>query len=724
MRKKAKGLLLAFALGVQMLAPAAVCGAADDDITVVQCENMTIGGQYAGKTYYPLTGVALYANNDKCSYTQYFASGTHDFTLRGAANNSSKTAVDLKIGGQTKGTFYFSGTSATEYTISNVTHGTGNQTIELVVTTDNGSWDVYVDELTITASGAGSTDSGTTGSGSTGSGSGTTDAVTETKVECEKMTLSGQYAGSISSPFSGVALYANNDMCSFTHNFTGTSSDFTLRGAANASVTASVDLKIGGQMKGTFKFTSAGAAVSTLSNVSHGTGNQTVELVVTTDNGSWDVYVDYLTISAAGSSSGSSGSGSGSSDSGSDSTGSGTTGSGSTVTVPSAAIPDPFVLNSGKVVSGMGDWQTRAEEIRDLYEENMYGVWRDGSDEQVTYSYSNGSLTINVRRLSTGKTTSFKATVNLPSGSSWNPAGGYPVIVGMHEGISEDTATANGYAVITIDGYSYPVASDDTSHKGAFYDLYPYGSSASEQTGVLMAWAWGASKVLDALEAGAGDLLNINEENSIITGVSRWGKAASVCGAFETRFKMVAPSCSGAGGLAMFRYTSEGKTYDFSSKGASSSYTYGQNEPLGSLQSTSERGWFNNKFLTYSSVNQLPFDQHYLASLAADSDRYLFIIGSCISEDWVNAPAMWFTYLATKEVYDYLGISDNIKINIHKEGHAVIEEDVKYMIQYFNQKVYGIQPGSDLSVLDTSVFALPQNWDLVWDTFNASWSVK
>ena len=48
-----------------------------------------------------------------------------------------------------------------------------------------------------------------------------------------------------------------------------------------------------------------------------------------------------------------------------------------------------------------------------------------------------------------------------------------------------------------------------------------------------MAWAWGASKVLDALYNGAADEFGLNAENSIITGVSRWGKAAAVCGAFE-----------------------------------------------------------------------------------------------------------------------------------------------------------------------------------------------
>jgi len=117
--------------------------------TKVECEDMTISGPYAGKISSPFSGVALYANNDSVKYTQYFAYGTHSFSLRGCSSNSNTARVDLKIGGVTKGTFYFTGTQPTVYTISNVSHGTGNQEIELVLTADNGTWDVYLDYLEI-----------------------------------------------------------------------------------------------------------------------------------------------------------------------------------------------------------------------------------------------------------------------------------------------------------------------------------------------------------------------------------------------------------------------------------------------------------------------------------------------------------------------------------------------------------------------------------------------
>jgi len=117
--------------------------------TIVQAESMTKSGPYAGNISSPFNGVALYANNDLVKYTQNFANGTHNFSLRGASNNSNTARVDLKIGGQTKGSFYFSGTTPAVYTLNNISHGTGNQEIQLVVTTDIGTWDAFVDYLEI-----------------------------------------------------------------------------------------------------------------------------------------------------------------------------------------------------------------------------------------------------------------------------------------------------------------------------------------------------------------------------------------------------------------------------------------------------------------------------------------------------------------------------------------------------------------------------------------------
>ena len=294
----------------------------------MECEEMTKSGQYTGTVSSPFNGVALYANDDAVSYTQNFTNGTNTFTLTGASNGDNMARVDLFIDGQNKGTFYYGDANVADYVIEDVATGTGNKKVELKVTADDGTWDAYIDKLTINggaaSGGTTSGDSGNTGnnsgntgnnSGNTGNNSGNTGS-SATTVQCEEMTKSGQYTGTVSSPFNGVALYANNDAVSYTQNFAYGSHDFTLRGASNGDNMAMVDLVIGNETKGTFYFGDANIAEYTISNVSHGTGDQTVKLVVTADDGKWDAYIDSLTISAAGSVSNDNGSNAGGNNSG------------------------------------------------------------------------------------------------------------------------------------------------------------------------------------------------------------------------------------------------------------------------------------------------------------------------------------------------------------------------------------------------------------------------
>ena len=204
-------------------------------------------------------------------------------------------------------------------------------------------------------------------------------------------------------------------------------------------------------------------------------------------------------------------------------------------------------------------------------------------------------------------------------------------------------------------------------------------------------------KLLDMLEQGAGKELHINSKNNILSGVSRFGKAVLVAGAYEKRFKVVVPACSGAGGAAMYRCKTEGNVYDLAPLGfvneeGGTTHVTTQNEHLGSLQSKDEGHWFNDTFLKFDCVERFPFDQHHLASLVADKDRYLFIIAAAFGEDWTNPAAMHKTYVETAKVYEYLGIPDNICVNIHKQGHAVLLSDMEKILDYCDVMLYGKNP--------------------------------
>ncbi|MCR5249912.1 MAG: hypothetical protein K6E50_04835 [Lachnospiraceae bacterium] len=361
------------------------------------------------------------------------------------------------------------------------------------------------------------------------------------------------------------------------------------------------------------------------------------------------------------------------------------------------------------------------ESIRAFYQKNMYGVWREGEkvshellgpdpvrDEPASPFEAVGGDLVKIRVETAERKTEILVHFYAPEKkASGLFSQGSPFLICMHPIKPIELLLSRGYAVFVMDAVR--IASDDTKHQGAFYDLYPYGKEEAEQTGVLMAWAWGASKVLDAVYAGLDKVYSLNAQASMVTGVSRWGKATAVCGAFDDRIRMTIPACSGAGGLALYNFVSEGKTYDLRTIGGPEEYTYGKNEPLDCLQSEAERGWFNDSFLRYRDPGDIPIDQEHLPLSAMDKERYYFIIAACTGEDWVNAPAMWECYKKANVFYEKEGLGDHLAIHFHREGHAVIGEDAELFMKYFEHMFYGAENGLDLVKLKTTVFAGQEN---------------
>jgi len=118
-----------------------------------------------------------------------------------------------------------------------------------------------------------------------------------TKYECENMTIGGQYAGKISSPFSGVALYANNDYCQTGNiSFNNTQRTVSVRGCSSNSNTATVVVKMNGYEMGRVTFSGTTPTVKSFTCTPQ-SGSYPVQLILVNDNGTWDAYVDYLQIS-------------------------------------------------------------------------------------------------------------------------------------------------------------------------------------------------------------------------------------------------------------------------------------------------------------------------------------------------------------------------------------------------------------------------------------------
>lgn len=116
-------------------------------------------------------------------------------------------------------------------------------------------------------------------------------------IETSSMTTGGQYASKITSPFNGVALYANGDYATTEATFPEGNGVYTVEvtGASNNSSKASVSLYVGGSKIGSFSFTGTSASVSS-SQTKMYFENTTAEvkLLLETDNGSNDTYVQKI----------------------------------------------------------------------------------------------------------------------------------------------------------------------------------------------------------------------------------------------------------------------------------------------------------------------------------------------------------------------------------------------------------------------------------------------
>ena len=354
-----------------------------------------------------------------------------------------------------------------------------------------------------------------------------------------------------------------------------------------------------------------------------------------------------------------------------------------------AILPEIMRFADGRPVETAEQWAERRKEILALFETYVYGKMPDAEQEKVGYTIQPGrasgerEMKINVNR--GGNEAFFTVRVTLPE----EPVSGVPCYIEYcpfcwfgkpFASPNMKAAAGRGYAAIQYDPVT--VASDNDLHEGAYYSLYPYNDEQERQDGVLLAWAWGAGRILDALEAGAGKELGIDPQKCVVAGVSRYGKSAAVAGAYDERFRVTVPSCSGAGGTAVFRTNNHGKAYDLSSLGGPEEWMNESiNEPFENLTG-GEGYWFCRNFRRTERPEDLPVDQHMLCALAAGKGRHLIMITGITSEGWNNTEGQCLAYIASQPVWDLLGAGEQNNLIIHLDGHAILPSDMELILDY------------------------------------------
>jgi hypothetical protein len=162
--------------------------------------------------------------------------------------------------------------------------------------------------------------------------------------------------------------------------------------------------------------------------------------------------------------------------------------------------------------------------------------------------------------------------------------------------------------------------------------------------GSLRAWAWGAARGLDYLETDQ----SVDSKKVGIEGVSRYGKAALVTLAFETRFAIALVGSSGKGGAALHRRN------------------FG--EAVESLTASGEYHWMAGNYIKYGAseaksgvgnAGQMHVDSHSLIAMCAP--RLTFIsygIPDKGDAKWLDQKGSYMATIAAGSVFKLLGVKD------------------------------------------------------------------
>jgi hypothetical protein len=182
---------------------------------------------------------------------------------------------------------------------------------------------------------------------------------------------------------------------------------------------------------------------------------------------------------------------------------------------------------------------------------------------------------------------------------------------------------------------------------------------APDDWGVLAAWGWGVSRVLDYLATDPA----VDATRAALQGHSRWGKAALLAGALDERWAAVWASCSGAMGASLER-RNWGETID-------------------NVAAADEYHWMAGNFLKYAGHwERMPVDAHELIALVAP--RPLLITGGSYDQ-WSDPHGEFLAARAAEPVYRLLGrkglgtadmpppnlplVSGELAYNEHDAGH-------------------------------------------------------
>ena len=307
-------------------------------------------------------------------------------------------------------------------------------------------------------------------------------------------------------------------------------------------------------------------------------------------------------------------------------------------------VPPLLVTTSGKPVCSREQWETlRRPEIERILLEQEYGmrpVERPADlafSESATPEVCYGGKAIRKR---------IRATYSGPGGSGdinfsvWIPRRSTPAPVFIHSSprpsesaddvnaprhaywLPVDDIVSRGFAVVAY--CNQDVAEDcrgsDVATSGVFKVFGPERLMRRGPTewGILSAWAWGMSRILDWVETEP----LLDAKRAAAVGLSRNGKTALFAGAFDKRFALTVSCCSGCSGAKL------------------NHISLLESEHIVNIVKLAEK-WFCPNYTNYVGRDcdavgkscDMPFDQHFLLALVAPR---LLYVSSATEDAWAG----------------------------------------------------------------------------------------
>ena len=209
---------------------------------------------------------------------------------------------------------------------------------------------------------------------------------------------------------------------------------------------------------------------------------------------------------------------------------------------------------------------------------------------------------------------------------------------------SNEQLIANGWGYASINPGSIQADNGAGVTRGIIGLVNKGQPRKPDEWGALRAWAWGAARALDYLEANEPQ---VDAKHVGIEGVSRYGKAALVTLAFEPRFAMGLIGSSGAGGAKLNRRN--------------------WGEAVESLTG-GEYYWMAGNFMKYGAsearsgpkkAGDIPVDSHELIALCAPRMTFVsYGIPEKGDSKWLDQQGSYMAAVAAGPVFKLLGAKD------------------------------------------------------------------